>query len=215
MAWIYSYKNDWYYPCINYIEYMSLSPRKLKMRVLLPCWPCYALRDASKWKKSQSFYIQRRNRTSRTSRTGNVLSFKRCWPSWRPAQWCHIGPPIGKHTNRVWLQRWKDWVFQSSRSPWSFFVSKTVALSQNCWQHAWGCLWSSHACTLFSEPKKDNKPVGPAPTSCMQAQTSFPLAGLHMQALLILYMICPNQQVSHKEPQHCSSLPCVAWKCDQ
>ena len=35
---------------------------KLKMRVLLPCWPCYALRDASKSSKSksQSFYIQRR-----------------------------------------------------------------------------------------------------------------------------------------------------------
>ena len=121
---------------------------------------------------------------------------------------------IGKHTNRVWLQRLENQVFQSSRSPWSFFVSKTVALSQNCWQQAWGCLWSSHACTLFSEPKKDNKPVGPAPTSCMQAQTSFPLAGLHMQALLILYIICPNQEVSRKEPQHCSSLPCVAWKCD-
>ena len=46
----------------------------------------------------------------------------------------------------------------------------------------------------FQRTKERQQAVGPAPTSCMQAQTSFPLAGLHMQALLILYIICPNQR---------------------
>lgn len=53
---------------------MSLSPRKMKMRVLLPCWPCYALRDASKSSKSKSFYIQRREEIGQVGQVsgGNV-----------------------------------------------------------------------------------------------------------------------------------------------
>ena len=136
----------------------------MKMRVLLPCWPCYALRDASKsskWKKSQSFYIQRRQEEiGQVGQVGPEMSdkFQALLTQLKAGAMVPHWTSIGKHTNRVWLQRLENQVFQSSRSPWSFFVSKTVALSQNCWQQAWGCLWSSHACTLFSEPKKDNKP---------------------------------------------------------
>lgn len=44
----------------------------------------------------------------------NVLSFKRCWPSWRPAQWCKaIGPPIGKHTKIA--SDYSDWKIKSSK----------------------------------------------------------------------------------------------------